>query len=393
VIHPDITDWHFDGYTFDSENQSGVAGWNDFCAAADSARESLREAAGISIPKAGFVLQVLMMYLVVLVPANWAIFKVLGRVEWAWIAAPIIAIGGAIAVVKLAQLDIGFARSQSEIAILEMHHGHPRGHATRYTALYSSLSTAYDLRFEDPTALAQPFPTKPRDVSPGVFNREAPTTCYLQRDDGVSLTGFMVRSNTTDFVHSEQMVGLGGALKLLGDEQKGYSIENFTDFTIKDAAVIRRVATGEAFVAYVGELRPKDNRTLAWVAVGEGLKPEEWSKSAVMSKQAAAGATEVSLHRLVDLATSRLRLDAGDIRLVGWMDEALPGLTITPVASQTTTRTLVLAHLKEAPLPPLKPDVNMKLTVIDPEEEEMMPGEDIDNIMPPPIDPNNPFGN
>src|SRR5690606_1118314 len=123
--------------------QSGVGGWNDVSGAADAVRRSLKEAAGISVPKRDFVLRILAVYLVVLVPVNWAFFRLIGRVEWAWIAAPLIAIGGALAVVRLAQLDIGFARSRTEVAVLELQPNHQRGHLTRFTALYTSLSTNY----------------------------------------------------------------------------------------------------------------------------------------------------------------------------------------------------------------------------------------------------------
>ncbi len=55
-----------------------MAGWNDRSATADAARDLLRQAAGISIPKAGFVMRVLAIYLLVLVPLNWIIFRSLG---------------------------------------------------------------------------------------------------------------------------------------------------------------------------------------------------------------------------------------------------------------------------------------------------------------------------
>ena len=72
--------------------QSGVAGWNDFGATANAARQSLKDAAGIVVPEATFVLRVMAVYLIALVPLNWCVFRVIGRVEWAWIAAPVIAV-------------------------------------------------------------------------------------------------------------------------------------------------------------------------------------------------------------------------------------------------------------------------------------------------------------
>lgn len=368
VIHPDTADWHFDGYSYDAENQSGVAGWNDFCAAADAARDALREAAGISIPKSDFVLRVLAVYLLVLVPVNWGFFRLLGRVEWAWIAAPLIAIVGAVAVVRLAQLDIGFARSQTEVGILEVHAGHKRGHLTRYTALYSSLSTSYDIQFDDANALAQPFPTQPRRQEM-LFQRQSPTSCYFtRRDQGVSLQGFLVRSNTTGFVHSEQLLKLGGSLQLVGSENQGWAVENQSNLTIRDAALFRRVGR-DMLVASIGTLRPKTVVSIRFeAAAGQDFYPAEWKESPVMSP--AAAGEGVSLHRLVSLATRQLRLDDGETRLLGWCEETLPGMNVVPSSPQTTARTLVLVHLAEPKLPEPESDHNIRLAVVDEDEKD-----------------------
>ena len=112
----------------------------------------------MTIPKASFVLATLSVYLIVLVPINYLIFYFLGRIEWAWTAAPLIAIAGTVSIAKMAQLDIGFVPAQTDIAILEVHAGYPRAHLSRYAALYASLSTTYDIHFDDRDAVAVPFP-------------------------------------------------------------------------------------------------------------------------------------------------------------------------------------------------------------------------------------------
>ncbi len=122
-------------------NAGGIGAWNDFNATASAARGALREAAGVDVPNRAFVVGCLAAYLFVLVPVNWAVFRMLGRVEWAWIAAPLIAIAGTYVVVQRAQLDIGFVRSQTEIGILELQPDHPRAHLARYTA---TLHVAFD---------------------------------------------------------------------------------------------------------------------------------------------------------------------------------------------------------------------------------------------------------
>ncbi len=382
VTHPAKNDWHFDGYGFD--NQSGVAGWNDFCGAAAAARDSLREAAGVSIPKAEFVFRVVAVYLLFLVPINWAVFRMLGRVEWAWIAAPIIAIVGAVAVVRMAQLDIGFARSQTELNIVEAYGDHSRAHVTRYTALYSSLSTTYDFEFDSTSALAQPFPTKQREPQ-NAFNRVQPTTVYFRRDRGMSLDGFVVRSNTTDFVHSEQMLPLGGAFELQGEGTGAWQVNNQTKFAWQDATVLRCVGENKFEVAYIGDLPAKTAKALTYAPLKANELPKEWTSSAVMSQSSATDG-QLSLWRLVDLATRQLRLDPGDVRLLGWTDQTIPGMTITPQAAQSTSRTLAIVHLQEAKLPPLLSDKNMRISVVDEEEKK----EDEEATTPPMAEAPNP---
>ena len=90
-------------------------------------RAALENATGITVPERSFIFWVVVGYICVLVPLNWLLFRLIGRVEWAWIAAPLIAIGCTVIVVHQAQLNIGFARSRNEIAVVEMQPGYSRG--------------------------------------------------------------------------------------------------------------------------------------------------------------------------------------------------------------------------------------------------------------------------
>lgn len=392
--------------------QLDVAGWKDSSGAANAARESLRDAAGISVPKASFVLRVLAIYLLVLAPLNWLFFRAIGRLEWAWIAAPVIAIVGAIAVVRVAQLDIGFARSRTEIAVLELQGGYRRGHLTRYTALYTSLSTAYDLIFEDNSALALPFPRRLKDA-PGP--QASVTTVQFRRDRQVSLSGFQVPSNFTDLVHAEQMQNLNGTIELVGDESSGLQLRNTSSLSLRDAGVLRRNAAGKLETAWVGTLEAGPSPALAFAPAPNNaayLAPwrdapttcsyeqqqaelfRRWDQDGnrQISRAEAADCPELSdnfaefdsdrnqqlsadellkyciksrggeltLGRLFELACQRWNLEVGDVRLVGWTERDLPGLTIRPRASQDTVRTMVLVHLRRGPLSPARPDVNLR---------------------------------
>jgi hypothetical protein len=318
----------------------------------EAARQTLREAAGIAIPQAGFVFRVLVVYLLVLVPVNWLVFRALGRVEWAWLAAPVIAIAGAVVVVRLAQLDIGFARSRTEIAVLEVQAGYSSAHLTRYTALYTSLSTAYDFRFERDAAAAMPFPQRV-PYAPGPQEPIADVT--LRRDRQLMLSGFQVASNSTGLVHSEQMQDLGGDLQLTGPDAGNWTVQNGTRLRLQDTGVLYKAADGRLELAWIGSLEPEQTAKLSFRPVQAG------------GDYLAAAGEEArrTLQRLLELACSDAALSDGDVRLVAWTDQALPGLEIRPQASQESLRTLVLVHLRRGPRPPPRRDRNLRLDVTD----------------------------
>jgi hypothetical protein len=63
--------------------------------------------------------------------------------------------------------------------------------------------------------------------------------------------------------------------------------------------------------------------------------------------------------RMIRRFASPAAMPSGSTRLVARIDASLPGMTISPDAYQTSSQTIVLAHLKHAPLPVLKADVNV----------------------------------
>ncbi len=348
-------------------NQSGVAGWNDLSGSAYAARRSLKDAAGIAIPEASFVLKVLSIYLVVLVPLNWLFFRLIRKVEWAWVAAPLIAIGGALAVINAAQLDIGFARSRTDIGVLELQGSHGRGHLTRYTALYTSLSTNYDIQFDNPHTQVLPFITKP-DFK--LLPHQPITTVNLHRDNRATLRGFNVKSNTTGMLHSEQMYNLGGGLELTGTEATGWKLVNHTGLTIHDVGIIRGTAPGKVETHWIGELIPDNEpETFKFGPItSQRAILQQWDKSNVLTSQSQVG--NVNLHRLLDLARDPRRFSVGQVRLVGWTDTTFKGMTLKPKAAQVLQRTLVVANLQAAQLPQPKRDVNTRWAVKKPVEDD-----------------------
>ena len=347
-----LIEWSVSG--FDAHPVSGVGGWNDGSQATLAARRALDRSGGITVPDADFIAKMLGLYLLVLVPANWLLFRVLGHVEWAWAAIPVIATVGTIAVVRVAQLDIGFARSRTEIGILELQPGYARGHLTRYAGLYTSLSTSYAIELDEATAVAQPlFFDEQNDR---LLDRRQ--VVQLNRGEHAVLQGLGISSNSTGMIHTEQFLDLGGVLAWQDDGQDA-EVVNQTDILIRGAAVVRRTDGGSYQVAWFGDVAPNSTveaelRDTNAASLLEAVP--EWNTDPTTS--ADTGEDELGIRDLLQLATSKERLALGQTILVGWTDELLPGLQITPVASQASSRTVIVANLKYGELPAARSDAN-----------------------------------
>ena len=277
---------------FQDAPQSGVAGWNDQSGISVAARNTLKLAAGIKPPSSGFVLKMLAAYLLVLVPLNWALFRMIGRVEYAWIAAPLIAIAGAFLVIKFASLDIGFVRSNTQVGILEIQADYPRAHLAEYSALYTSLSTRYSAELDNLTAQSLPFAIDddPANYKPG----ETLSQVQLRRTVKNRLEGFQIQSNTTGLVHTEYLLDLAGIVSFVpptNDDLQSGLVTNSTNIDISNAGVIGRTEEGEYRIAWLGDLAAGDESELSFSDTTLEKLKQPWLKISAFGNTKRAAAT------------------------------------------------------------------------------------------------------
>jgi hypothetical protein len=361
-----------------------VASWSDDNAVANAARDSLKNAARIEIPHRSFVMWVVGVYLIVLVPLNWLVFRGLGRVEWAWVAAPLIAVACTALVIRLAQLDIGFARSSTEIGVVELQDGYPRAHVTRYSAMYTSLSTEYAIRFNEPGAQVLPFPTRLDDLTVR-FGR---TNLRYRYDKDTVLEGLRVLSNSTGLVHSEQMLDLSGGISLATTKDGEFELVNQTDLALHGAGVMRRDEQDRLYVAWLDEVEPQSRRPVRFEyqptkaklespwSVYRDSRPETAPQPADDTPQTNRSRTvgALNIRALTDLAEKEMlggsesgdRPRPGDARLIAWTDQALPGMQVEPAAPQTRQVSLVLAHLRHGHRPDPESDHGTRAVLVEP---------------------------
>ncbi|MEO1616722.1 MAG: hypothetical protein AAFV88_12770 [Planctomycetota bacterium] len=324
------------GSDFDDHHRvdavTGLGAWADDSDVVSNLRRSIQSEAGIEIPGSDLVLRSLAIYLVLLVPANYLVFRLLNRLEYAWFAVPVLAILGAVFAARQARLDIGFARSNTELSFLEVPKDYPRAHLTRLVGIYNSLSSSYELQFKTLNGIASPLAGEP---DPG-------TTVLpefrLSFEEGPSLADFSVLSNRMRYAHCEEIVELGGAIRM---DEKGYVI-NETDYELLDVFVVQK------------EENAFRTQSLGMLGVGEG-KEITWSDSkAAVPKELPMKADQL-MAELID----PLNVPSQTTRLIARMESSLPGLEITPSASQTTAQTVVMVHLEYQPPRDPKPDVNL----------------------------------
>lgn len=326
----------------------GVAGWDDFNSVSSWARDNLREASRIEIPDQRFVALALLGYLAVLVPLNWLTFRLIRRVEWAWFAVPLIAVAATVVIVRMARLDIGFARARTEFGLVELFPDYPRGHATRYTSLYTSIGTRYDLVFDDASALCQPLASGQARV----FGQSS-STVYLRRDAKVSLEGFAVGSNSLGMLHSEHLLDVGGSLSLRRRDDGRLDLVNGTSLTLLDVCV-----QGNEGQARVGQLEPGEAVAIEFADPGSP-PPGDLPDGVVAADRQA-------LLRIVEGWRP-----SGGMLLTAWSTELLEGMHVDPAPSQTRALNLIVSQLDAGLDPPAAPDENTRDDVIKDEDRNL----------------------
>lgn len=354
---------------FPSGKKTGLGGWNSESYVLASAKESLQESSGITVPKIRTVVWLLLGYLVVLVPINWAIFRLAGKVEFAWVMAPIIAVIGAFVVARNVQLDVGFSRSQTSYGFLECHAGYHRGSLSSYLALYTSLTTNYQALFPDDKGIVTPLPQSLEDAS---ARRRLSIDGYdytFASDDGVGLIKTPVLSNTTGLIYAEEMHDLQGSFDAKIDQASSkLSLYNRSAIRLRDVGVIGIGDDDKLIRSWVGDLNPDEETECELKqSINDEKWHNEWELNPTLSKPDAIlddgkkwTSSELDedlyLGKLLETIANRYPLTRGELLAIGWTEENFSKLSITPQTNQTRHRTLVLLHLKTANLEPVKPD-------------------------------------
>jgi hypothetical protein len=173
------------------------------------------------------------------------------------------------------------------------------------------------------------------------------------------LDGFQVRSSRTAFLRAEQMFDLEGAIeiKARSSQSADWELANDCDFNLRDVGLLYRSPSGQLQSCWLGEVPARSRRPVSFAAhATERPWHDQWDD---MPEGASGDDQRINLRPLFELAARQLRLRPGDMRLIGWSPQPVPGLRVRPGATQQLLNTMVLAHLRYGPIAPPSPDVNL----------------------------------
>lgn len=362
---------------FPANKTSSLGAWNPDSSIVEQATNCLRESSGITVPQVGTILKLLTGYLVVLVPVNWLVFRLLGRVEWAWIAAPVIALTGAAVVARSVQLDVGFSRSQTSFGFLECHNDHPRGMLSNFYALYTSLSTNYEAVYKQGDGLVTPVS---RFNLPGLAKTNQALEFWSADDRGSGLHRFLVLSNSTGMLQSEEMVDLSGSLRWnIDSENTKIQVSNDSALAIRDIGLLGINEEGRLMTSWIGSVEPGQSTTQPMLAAGEGERWfPQWDDNPLLKKPLNIRARDgllwtdqpvddVYMGAMMLVVAQRYPLQRGEAIAIGWTDANPTQLKVSPTTSQNKHKTVVLMHVRPGILGDIRPDTRIFANVNDQE--------------------------
>lgn len=315
---------------------TAVAEWFDASSLPRFCVKQLEAASGIKIPSSGFVLKIILAYIVLLVPLNWLICRyVLGKREYAWIVVPLLSLGFAVGVERAAAYDMGYNSASDEIDLVEIHGGYPRAHVSRFLSLYSTGRVRFNISYPNElTALALPL-----DNGRSLRGEDVSRTSW--RSNPVpTLEGYLVQPRSLAFVRAEHLSNLDGGITLESDEQ-GRRVVNASNLELRDAVLIDHGVGGAPGRSIsLGTIPPGGTAEL-----GDSRSDE--TPPANLSPDFDP---EALLTILREYHENRPE-NAGEIRLVAWSPGTVEGQTIDPPVDRRRGFKAIVVHLKSGDPP------------------------------------------
>ncbi len=227
-----------------------------------SAASFLRTEVQGELPSAWFIAGFLGLYILLVVPVNYFIFRRLGRLEWAWFMVPVWAVIFAVAAYYIGSIHQRGQVTVAEFSIVEAAPSSSFGRALSLVSLYSPVREMYEIKLEDQIGF---FSLHSASENPNMRMTSGAATVdvaplSVRYEDGMSvLERILVYHWSQKTVKVTSKVNLGGGIDVdldLSGPTIGGKVRNGSKFTLYDAEVV--IGTG---VYEVGTLQPGQEQT------------------------------------------------------------------------------------------------------------------------------------
>ncbi len=109
----------------------------------------LRSQLQAELPSASFIAGFLGLYIILVVPVNYLVFRRFRRLEWAWLMVPVWAIVFTVAAYYIGAIYQRGTISYTELSVVEAFPESTYGRATSFMSIYSPVRHWYDIKFTD----------------------------------------------------------------------------------------------------------------------------------------------------------------------------------------------------------------------------------------------------
>jgi hypothetical protein len=320
--------------------------WND-ARFNNLALRNIENTSGIKVPPIDSLIRMIGIYLLVLVPANWCVFRVLNRLEWAWFSIPVIAVSSAAIFTYALQIQIGFARSQNSIGWLQLQDGYHRAALSRQTSIYTSLSSRFRLSLPNDQGFILPISRQSRGDQ---GKQEVNYTLYDEYGSGIR--NQPIRSHTSVIFQSDELVDVGGQIDVT-DKGTNPKVANNSTLQLQDVVWIHKDENKTTY-HWIGSFTPSNQVTLSEVKeysrdkIVDLLRQSfsELQNDDLQNEPNTNSSSDGIQQMMLEYLFSDDRSDNSDI-LVGWTKNILTRLTVYPDPAQKNDITLVSLECRE----------------------------------------------
>jgi hypothetical protein len=178
--------------------------------------------------------------------------------------------------------------------------------------------------------------------------------------DGNFLYPLNILSNSTTFLHTEQMIDLGGSLQFafVDDSQSKFTLDNKSKYSWTSVAAFRRNSNGLLEAAWINTL-PADSSTRAEFSSADMTQVANHWKWRESDRQRPTLQTDESPEKFSALmrAISGLAfMRAGEIRVIAFANGTVNGLQVEPATGSSLKYSALVLHVQCGKYPTPEPD-------------------------------------